>query len=195
MAPEDLTMTTLSQGMRHPMLAQLATELERIEPRTRVAVTGLPESRFHEVPPDGGWSVALVFEHLCICNESYLNGPLPPAVAAAERRGPWSGEWRPSLVGGWLTRMLMEGARPAPTPRPYRVGPRARANVVDEFLGTVRRIGELMQRADGNDLRVGLASPVSPLFRMNVGDAFRILVVHSHRHLAQVERTRRAVGM
>jgi hypothetical protein len=82
-----------------------------------------------------------------------------------------------------------------PAPRPYRVGPQARANVVDEFLGTVRRIGELMRRADGHDLRVGLASPVSPLLRMNVGDAFRILVVHAHRHLAQVERTRRAVGM
>jgi len=26
-------------------------------------------------------------------------------------------------------------------------------------------------------------------------DAFRVLVLHCHRHLAQVERTRRAVGM
>jgi hypothetical protein len=188
-------MTTLSMGLGHPMLAQLAGEWLRIEPRTRVAVTGLPESRFLEVPPDGGWSVAQVFEHLCVSNESYLSGPLPAAVAAAERRGPWTGEWRPSLVGGWLTRTLMEGARPVPSPRAYRVGPKCRPNVVDEYLGTVRRLGEWMKRADGHDLRVGLASPVSPLIRMNLGDAFRILVVHSHRHLAQVERTRRAVGM
>jgi hypothetical protein len=52
-----------------------------------------------------------------------------------------------------------------------------------------------MREVDGHDLRVGLTSPLSPLFRMNLGDAFRILVVHSHRHLAQAERTRRAVGM
>lgn len=82
-----------------------------------------------------------------------------------------------------------------PAPRAYRVGRECRPNVVDEFLATTRRLGELMQRADGHDLKLGFASPVSPLFRMNLGDAFRILVVHSHRHLAQIERTRRAVGM
>jgi len=187
-------MSTLSHGLQHPMLAQLAGELERIEPRTRVAVTGLLAAKFVEVPPDGGWSVAQVFEHLCIANRSYLDGPLPPAVREAERRGRWTGEWRPSLIGGWLTRSLVEGARPMPAPRAYRAGPAPRANVVDEFLASVRSLAELMRRADGHDLRVGMASPVSPLVRMNLGDAFRILVVHSHRHLAQVERTRRAVG-
>jgi len=188
-------LTTLTQALRHPMLAQLAGELDRIEPRTRVAVTGLPESKLHEVPPDGGWSVAQVFEHLCIANATYLDGPLPRTVEAAVRRGPWSGEWRPSLLGGWLTRMLTEGSRPVPTPRAHRVRGEVRANVVDEFLGGVRRIAGLMQRADGHDLRVSLSSPVSPLIRMNLGDAFRVLVVHAHRHLGQVERTRRAVGM
>jgi hypothetical protein len=66
---------------------------------------------------------------------------------------------------------------------------------VDAFLAGVGRLRGLMREVDGHDLRVGLSSPVSPLFRMNLGDAFRILVVHSHRHLAQAERTRRAVGM
>lgn len=188
-------MTAIPTGLRHPMLAQLASELDRVEPRTRVAVTGLPEARFREIPPDGGWSVEQVFEHLCISNLSYLDGPLPPAVERAVRRGAWSGAWRPSLVGGWLTRTLMEGSKNVPTPRPYRVTAAPRPNVVDEFLATMRRTRELMERADGHDLRVGLASPVSPLIRMNLGDAFRVLVVHAHRHLAQVERTRRAVGM
>jgi hypothetical protein len=177
------------------MLAQLASELDRVEPRTRVAVTGLPESRFREAPPDGGWSVAQVFEHLCLSTEAYLDGPLPPAVEEAVRRGSWSGAWRPSLVGGWLTRALMEGARPMPAPRRFRAVAEPRANVVDEFLARMRRVGELLRRADGHDLRVGLTSPVSPLIRMNLGDAFRVLVVHAHRHLAQAERTRRAVGM
>jgi hypothetical protein len=52
-----------------------------------------------------------------------------------------------------------------------------------------------MLEADGHDLGVGFSSPVSPLIRLNLGDAFRVLVVHCHRHLGQVERTRRAVGM
>jgi hypothetical protein len=177
------------------MLAQLVTELDRIEPRTRVAVTGLHEAKFREPPPDGGWSVAQVFEHLCRSNGSYLDGPLPNAVAKSVERGESERPWKPSFVGGWLTQSLMEGARPQPSPRLYRVGPDVRANAVDEFLAGVRRLRELMRQADGHDLRVMFSSPVSPLFRVNVGDAFRVLVVHSHRHLGQAERTRRAVGM
>jgi hypothetical protein len=177
------------------MLAQLLGELDRIEPRTRVAVTGLPESRFREVPPDGGWSVAQVFEHLCVCDRIYLDGPMPEAVAKALERGPSTREWRPSFLGGWLTRLLVEGAKPMPAPRVLRVGPEARPNVVDEYLRGVTETRKLLLQVDGHDLQTRMRSPIAPIVRMNLGDAFRILVVHAHRHLAQAERTRRAVGM
>jgi hypothetical protein len=177
------------------MLVQLLGELDRIEPRTRVAVTGLPESKFHEAPPDGGWSVAQVFEHLCVSNRAYLDGPLPAAVAKAIAQGPSAREWRPSLLGGWLTNVLLEGSKPVPTPSMLRAGASPRPDVVDEFLRSISEVRKLMFEVDGHDLRVGMRSPVSPIIGMNIGDALRILVVHSHRHLAQAERTRRAVGM
>ena len=188
-------MTTATGSWKSPMFGQLATELDRVEPRTRVAVTGLHEAKFRELPPDGGWSVAQVFEHLRRANLCYLDGPLSAAVAKAVSRGPWDREWKPSLIGGWLTQSLVEGTKPLPSPRLFRVSTDPRANVVDEFLATMRRTRELMQEADGHDLRIMFASPASPLFRLNLGDAFRVIVVHAHRHLAQAERTRRAVGM
>ncbi|MEQ1834734.1 MAG: DinB family protein, partial [Candidatus Eisenbacteria bacterium] len=188
MAPTD-------KPLREPMLAQLLTELDRVEPRTRVAVTGLTDSKFREVPPDGGWSVAQVFEHLCVVNAAYLDGPLPAALAKAKQRGPAPRAWKPSLIGGWLTKSLSEGGKALPAPEPWRVGPAARAQVVDEFLAGVARLRALLLEADGTDLGVGLASPASALIRMNLGDALRVTVVHCHRHLRQAERTRRAVGM
>jgi len=188
-------MPAAAPELRSPMLSQLIHELDRVEPRARAAVAGLPESKFREVPPDGGWSVAQVFEHLCRANLSYLDGPLPGAIARAKASGRSEKPWKPSFAGGWLTKMLIEGAKPVTAPRLYRVGPVARANVVDEFLASVARARAMMLDADGSDLSVGFASPVTPLIRMNLGDAFRIITVHCHRHLAQVERTRRAVGM
>ena len=193
--PPETAMNTAPSPLRSPMLAQLLGELDRIEPRTRAAVAGLPEAKYREVPPDGGWSVAQVFEHLCLANGSYLDGPLPVAIAKAKARGLSDRPWRPSFVGGWLTRSLVEGAKGMPAPRLYRVGPAPREQVVDAFLAGVARARVLMHEVDGHDLGLGFASPVSPLFRVNIGDAFRLLVVHSHRHLAQAERTRRAVGM
>jgi len=180
--------------LRSPMLSQLMPELDRIEPRARAAVSGLPESKFREVPPDGGWSVAQVFEHLCLANFSYLEGPMPAAIAKAKARGRSEKPWKPSLAGGWLTRMLVEGGKPVLAPKAYRVG-EVRADVVDEFLASVAKTRAMVFEADGFDLGVGLASPVTSFIRLNLGDAFRVLVVHNHRHLAQVERTRRAVGM
>ncbi len=189
-------MPPTDKPLSEPMLAQLLTELDRIEPRTRVAVTGLPESKFREVPPDGGWSVAQVFEHLCVVNAAYLEGPLPAALAKARQRASASPRpWKPSFIGGWLTRSLTEGSKPLPAPEPWRVGPVARENVVDEFLAGIARLRAVVLDADGTDLHVGLASPASALIRMNLGDALRVMVVHSHRHLGQAERTRRAVGM
>jgi hypothetical protein len=182
-------------ALRSPLLAQLLPELDRIEPRTRVVVTGLPESKFHELRPDGGWSVAQVFEHLCRSNLDYLEGPLPGAIAKARARGPSAKPWRASLAGGWLAGALAEGTKPLPTVKRWRVSGEPRPNVVDVFLGSVERLRAAVLEADGLDLGVGFASPVSPLIRLNLGDAFRVLVVHCHRHLGQAERTRRAVGM
>ena len=188
-------MPTAGPQMRSAMLSQLIVELDRVEPRARAVATGLPESKFTEVPPDGGWSVAQVFEHLCISTLSYVDGPLPAAIEKAKARGRNEKPWKPGFTGGWLTRMLVEGTKPIPTPRIFRVGPVVRPNVVDEFLRAMARTRALMLEADGLDLSVGFASPATPLIRPNLGDAFRILVVHAHRHLGQAERTRRAVGM
>ena len=188
-------MRTNPAQTRDPMLDQLLPELDRIEPRTRVAVTGLPEAKFREVPPDGGWSVAQVFEHLCLSNLAYLDGPLAPAVEQARARGPAARPWRPSMLGGWLSSTLDAPGNRLPTVPRFRVGPAVRDAVVDVFLASIARARTLVLEAERFDLFVGLASPASPLIRLNLGDALRILVVHSHRHLAQAERTRRAVGM
>src|ERR1041384_190685 len=52
-------------ALRSPMLAELMPELDRIEPRARAAVAGLPESKCHESPRDGGGSIAETFAPLC----------------------------------------------------------------------------------------------------------------------------------
>ena len=177
-------------------LDRLLPELDRIEPRARAAVAALPDTKFHQAPVEGGWSVAEIFEHLCIATDSYVGGPIPAAIekARADAKGPGR-PWRPSFMGGMLTRALEEtSVRKLPTPKVLRVGA-VRANVVEHFLAGIRRLREQLVAADGLDLGTGLASPVSALIRVNLGDAFAINVAHAHRHLGQVERTRRALGV
>jgi hypothetical protein len=69
----------------------------------------------------------------------------------------------------------------------------AREGVLEAFLATLTRIEELAREADGADLCTGMWSPIAPI-RLNVGDAFLVLVAHSERHLGQAERARRSAG-
>lgn len=138
--------------------------------------------------PRDGWSIAQVFEHLIIVEQSYVQ-PLQKLLGRAPARTP-RGEWRPSLIGGFLTRSVSpEASRKLPAPRIYRPAPEPRANVIEEYLGVRAALIELMQRAELWDLRrTKLRSPLSPLIRVNIGDAFLGLVKHAQRHLQQIER-------
>ena len=183
-------MTTAA--LRDAHLAALAGRLAALEPRTRAAVAGLAAGPLAATPPGRGWSVGQVFEHLCRGNEAYLV-PMAAAVAAARRRGGAPRPHRPSFFGGLLLKAIAE-SNPRRLPTTPRMTPLAvREDVVEAFLGTLARIDALAREADGADLRTGMWSPLGPI-RLNLGDAFAILVAHAERHLGQAERTRRALG-
>jgi hypothetical protein len=61
-------------------------------------------------------------------------------------------------------------------------------NQQSEFLGFVREA----QGIDYNKVR--LRSPVTPLMRYSLADAFVVTVVHGWRHLAQAKRARDTDG-
>ena len=140
-------------------------------------------------PTPPGWSVAEVLEHLCIADEAYAR-PMATLIhrAHADAGAPLR-EWRPSFLGGLMASRL---AKPAPmrAPRWFRPGATPRAAVVDDFLTRHARIVQRMNDAKSLDWRHLRMPPPSlpPLLKLNLGDIFRIHMVHVRRHLAQLER-------
>lgn len=175
--------------------AQVLPRLQAVTPRTRTALEGLPPAQFTAAPAAGGWSIAQIFEHLCLNSDLYLDRTLPEGIARAKASRHGARDWRPSWIGGFLIRAMLEtSTRKVPAPARFQVGPSVRPNVVEDFLAGIARLETSLRALEGADLRTGIASPISPLLRMNVGDACMLLTEHAHRHLAQVERTRRALG-
>lgn len=167
----------------------LVRELRAIDARALEIRDTVDRAAFGWVPPEGAWSVGQVFEHLCIVNDDYLRAlralteklPVSASVPAARLT------WRPSFVGGFLARSMVS-PRKLPAPRIWRPGPEPRPNVIEEFLARQREIVGLIERSTGHAWsRMRLASPVSPLIRMNVGDAFTIMVRHEERHFRQID--------
>lgn len=138
-------------------------------------------------PPTGGWSIAEVLEHLLLTDESYVH-ELRRVIAHA--RQATSPNWTPSWAGGILVRSLApDNTRKYQAPTRWRPGPQPRAHPVQAYIALREELIELIRQADGKDLRrTKLSSPVSRLIRMNLGDAFMAMVVHTRRHLGQIER-------
>lgn len=174
--------------INNPWLRQRVGEVQASIVEIERDVASLAYLQIGWRPPDGGWSIAQVIEHLIITEQSYIDAlePLlaqPPARVVQEA-------WRPSFVGGLLTRSQMPNSkRKLTTPRIWRPAPEPRAHVIEEYIAVRKRLAQLMARADGYDLRrTKVSSPAAKWIRMNLGDAFMTLIVHTQRHLQQIRR-------
>lgn len=169
---------------------QLRTESLALHQRIATLARGLDPEQLVRRPTPPGWSVGEVLEHLCLSDEIYAR-PLATLLHRAHiDAGAAAREWRPSLLGGFMVKVL-EGPKPLKAPRRFRPGPTPRNGVVEDFLTRDSRLLHRMDDAtslDWSELR--MAPPILPWspLKLNVGDIFRIHVVHVRRHLAQMER-------
>jgi hypothetical protein len=160
--------------------------------RIRDTVSGLPEAELTRRPPNGGWSIGEVLEHLIVSADSYLER-LRTILAKEQRAGADPHRtWKPSLMGGLLVQSF-RSPRKMRAPKIYKPGPAPRPRVLEEFLQRQEETGRLIARSADMDWHgVRFVSPVMSLIRMNLGDAFTVLVAHAERHAEQIERVRAA---
>jgi len=168
---------------------ELTDRLDTITGRASMLCDALSPTQLGWAPPDGGWGVGQVFEHLIAANESYFK----PIGLLLGKHGGHTGKaegvtWAPSVMGHLLARSLVN-ARKLPAPKIYRPGRIPRSGVIEAFLESQLQMKQLLIRAaDVTWTRVRLRSPVTSFIRLNLGDAFNITVVHEERHFGQIDR-------
>jgi hypothetical protein len=180
--------------LQRELLQDLTARTSASRERIAAIVGPLDPERLVRRPPDGGWSVGEVLEHLCVSDEVYegslaavLRTSRPDAAAPLrEHRPTWFGK----LFAGALAR-----PRKLRTPAKMKPGPTPRTGVLEDFLARQRAFVSLMEAAASLDWRaVRLSSPAAPLLpKFNLGDVFTIQVVHVERHAAQIERVIAAI--
>jgi hypothetical protein len=169
---------------------RLRTEARSNHERVAALARPLDPERLVRRPTPPGWSVGEVLQHLCVSDELY-HTPLVALVSGARRdAGAPAREWRSTMFGNLLATML-ENPRKMKAPRSFQPGPTPQPGVVEDFLARGSRLIALMDDSATLDWRaLRMASPALPLPfpKFNLGDVFRINVVHVRRHLAQMER-------
>jgi hypothetical protein len=174
-------------SLRDPHLEELYGQLDALKDHARQVAGGLSPNQLSWHPAAGEWSVGQCFEHLIITGGLYY-GRIEDALGAAEKSADAAARWRPSFMGRILIKSVTTSKR-LKRPRQFKPPAEPRVDVLEAFLQSVDRLAALMRQADGVNLsRVKISSPVSRVFRLNLGDCFTVLVLHAKRHLRQAAR-------
>ena len=179
-----------------PLVEQALAELRGIRADAAALTGGLSAAQLAWSPGPRRWSIAEVVAHLNLAGRVYLDA-IAPVLADARARGLADrGDYRPTWTGRMMAWMLGPDRRlKLKAPAIFRRAEGAAA--VDgprELAAWSELHAELearLREAAGVDLRrARFVSPAARAVRMNLGDAFTLLLVHERRHLRQMRGVR-----
>lgn len=177
--PERRTQGDLAEEVRQ----RLASALKR----ARTELGHLTPAQTSWSPAAERWSVDECLAHLVATYDAYLPR-LVAATGSAAPRAPASARFRPGLVG----RMIRAAVDPEATRRvkaPRIFAPqvsRLPGSALDAFLTAYEELAHRIDATEELDWHgIRLATPVSALLRLRLGDAYWILAAHSQRHVDQ----------
>jgi len=189
----------MDQFLRSPnLLETIVAGAEENSEAARALVTGLSHAQLNWKPAPDKWSIAQCLDHLAIASQGF-DGYFSDALARGRKKWPVSTgpAYRPSFMGGWLIKYVSpEAVKKLKAPKIFR--PAESSNLdepLETFLKQQGRFIKFVRETNGIDYnKTKLRSPVTPLMRYSLADAFVITVVHGQRHLAQARRVRETSG-
>jgi hypothetical protein len=175
-------------------IATIVSEAEKNNETANDLVRGLTEAQLNWKPDATQWSIAQCLEHLAVTSRQF-NGYFNQLIESARLKWPTNGAipYRPSLVGGWLIKQVVpETTRKISAPKVFKPSD---SSSIKEALGLFLKQQEefvrFVRESEGVDYnRARLRSPVTPLMRYSLADAFVVTIVHGYRHLAQANRVK-----
>lgn len=182
---QDFLQTVIEEGDRNSQGAQRL-------------VAGLSDNQMSWTSSPDRWSIAQCLDHLAVTSRQF-SSDFTTAIKQGREKWPVTSpvQYKPSLVGGWLIRQVVpETTRKVPSPKVFRPSPSTLIEgALEKFLNQQSMFLSFVREAQGIDYnKVRLRSPVTPLMRYSLADAFVVTVVHGWRHLAQAKRVRDTSG-
>jgi hypothetical protein len=171
------------------LLQTVMAEAEKNSATARQLAADLDEEQLNWKPAPDRWSMAQCLAHLTVGTaefEPYFRKALDEKRMAANPR------YRPTLLGGLLIRQLLpQTTRRMSAPKIFHPSASAIKDSLKNFLAQQDAFLDFVRRTEGIDYnRTRLRSPVTPLVRYSLADAYVLTVVHGQRHLAQARRVR-----
>ena len=181
---------------RNADLPTLITEANLVATDAKSTFGHLTASQLNWKPRAERWSVAQCFEHLLTSNKGYL--PIIERVLAGRKPTFWE---RMPLLPGLGGGLLIKSLDPASTRKmkaPKNFAPAEsdiRPSIIDDFIAQQRAIVDKMKATEHLDVeKIVITSPALAVVTYSLIDAYRIIVVHEHRHFQQARRVTEESG-
>ncbi len=171
-------------------LQSLLSAASQVAADAKSTFGGLSPAQLNWKPSAERWSVAQCFDHLITSNKGFP--PIIDDVLKGRKQSFW--ESMP-LLPGLAGKLLIKSLDPASTRKikaPKRFEPAQSdiaPSVIDDFSDQQTRIVEKMKATEHLDLeKIVITSPAVAAITYSLMDAYRIIVVHEHRHFQQAKR-------
>lgn len=176
------------------LLNTIASEAANNNAAARAVAGDLTEAQLNWKPAPDQWSVAQCLEHLAVATRGF-DPYFAAALERAKRKPPVviAPIYKPTKMGSWLARHVApESPRKLRAPKRFRpADASAIQGALEMFLDEQQKFIDFVRQCHGIDYnKTRIRSPVTPLVRYSLADAFVITVVHAQRHLAQARRVR-----
>ena len=178
------------------LLDTIRSETDKVNDGARKLVAGLSDEQMNWKPAPDQWSIAECLDHLTVTSAAFRTY-LTEAIARGRAKWPVTSlpPYRPTWMGGWLIKQILQPAKKLPAPKVFRPSSSRITNVLDCFFEEQASFLNFAGQTAGLDYnKTRLRSPVTPLMRYSLADALVITVVHEQRHLAQARRVRDSAG-
>ena len=174
-------------------LQTVAEAAERNSETAETLAGELTETQLNWKPSVEQWSIAQCLEHLAVATNEFEKY-FEEVLTKGRGRSPLTEapRYKPSLLGGWLAKQVSpEATRKLSAPKILRPDSSNIQGSLAKFLQEQNKFLDFVRQTAGVDYnRTRLRSPVTPLIRYSLADAYVITVVHGQRHLAQAQRVR-----
>jgi hypothetical protein len=178
-------------------LPALITEAQAIATDVRNTFGHLNATQLNWKPSAEQWSVAQCFAHLIAINSGYF--PIIERVVRGEHKP--SLHERLPLLPRLFGSLVLSAVKPEASRKlkaNARFEPSASAidaDIIAKFEAHQRAVVDHMRMTEGVDLRrLIITSPVASIATYSLLDAYRILVAHERRHMAQAGRVMESSG-
>ena len=171
-------------------LSSVIAAVQQVAADAKATFGHLSPSQLNWKPSAERWSVGQCFDHLINSNNGYL--PIVDDVLKGRKRSFLESM---SLLPGLAGKLLIKSLDPATTRKikaPKRFEPaqsEISASVINDFADQQNQIAEKMKATEHLDLeKIVITSPAIGAVTYSLMDAYRIIVVHEHRHFQQARR-------